>query len=138
MSTPDAAHPSDARLPSPIVLQLPAEPEFIRLVRLMASGVATRLGLPVDGVQDVRIAVDEGCATLVEAARGGPMTIEFAVVDDSLVVSGHAASGEPIDEERLNVSRQILDVITDDYTVSNNDTTIRFRLVRGLEDLRRG
>jgi hypothetical protein len=127
--------PSQVGLPSPVVLQLPAEAGFIRLARLLASGIATRLVLPVEGVQDLRVAVDEGCGTLVEVARDGAMTIEFAIVDDALVVSGEAraASGEALDEGRLRVSRQILDVITDDHEVRHVDGTIQFRIVLGLD-----
>jgi serine/threonine-protein kinase RsbW len=101
----------------------------------LASGIATRLGLPVEGVQDLRVAVDEGCATLVEVAHDGTMTIEFGIVDDALVVSGEAraASGKSLDEGRLRVSRQILEVITDDHEVRHVNGTIRFRLVRGLD-----
>jgi serine/threonine-protein kinase RsbW len=126
---------SEVGLPWPVVLQLPAQAGFIRLARLLASGIATRLGLPVEGVQDLRVAVDEGCATLVEVAHDGTMTIEFGIVDDALVVSGEAraASGKSLDEGRLRVSRQILEVITDDHEVRHVNGTIRFRLVRGLD-----
>jgi hypothetical protein len=60
------------------------------------------------------------------------MTIEFTVVAGSLVVSGHADSGGPVDEGRLRVSRQILDVITDEYSVHTDDGVVRFRIVCGL------
>jgi serine/threonine-protein kinase RsbW len=125
-------HVDDNPLRSPIVLVLPAETELIRLARLMASGVATTVGLPLDEVEDLRVAVDEVCATLIEASTEGPINLSFTVTDNRLVVSGHATSGAPLDTARVAISRQILDAITDEQQISNDDQTIRFRISRRL------
>lgn len=116
----------------PVVLTLPAHAGLIRLARLLASGIATTLDVPVDAVEDLRIAVDEGCAALVEAADGGPITVSFAVDGDRLVVSGRAASASPADPDRLSVSRRILDEVTDDHTITTDGGQIHFRIWRTL------
>src|SRR5262245_38272780 len=40
-------------------LSVPAAPEFLRAVRMVAADAAARAGLDVDEVEDFRIAVDE-------------------------------------------------------------------------------
>jgi len=40
-------------------LELPIESQYIRVARLVASGLGATAGLDVDGVDDLRIAVDE-------------------------------------------------------------------------------
>jgi serine/threonine-protein kinase RsbW len=123
---------SQSLLPSPVVLVLPADARLIRLARLLASGVATRLGLSHDEIEDLRIGVDEVCATLVEAATGPAITLSYAVTDGSLVVSGHTSSGAPIDEARLSISHRILQGIAHEHDVSYDGDTVSFRVVHRL------
>ncbi|MBA2438406.1 MAG: anti-sigma B factor RsbW, partial [Acidimicrobiia bacterium] len=46
-------------------LVMPATPELLRVARLTAAGLASRLGFSFDEVEDVKIAVDELCFALV-------------------------------------------------------------------------
>jgi Histidine kinase-like ATPase domain len=111
-----------------IELSLPPDSRYMRLARLMASGVATSCGLPLEEVEDFRIAVDELCATLIEMGDGEAVRLAFQLKDDSLVVVGTtAASGqEVIDDDRLNLSRQILDVVTDGHGLERSGDTLAF------------
>jgi serine/threonine-protein kinase RsbW len=111
-----------------IELSLPPDSRYMRLARLMASGVATSCGLPLEEVEDFRIAVDELCATLIEMGDGEAVRLAFQLKDDSLVVVGTTvASGqEVIDDDRLNLSRQILDVVTDGHGLERSGGTLAF------------
>jgi serine/threonine-protein kinase RsbW len=106
-----------------IELSLPADSRYMRLARLVASGVATSSGLPLEEVEDFRIAVDELCATLIEMGDGQPVILEFDVASDSLVVSARTAVAVPadVDADRLSLSRQILDVVTDGHGINELD-----------------
>ena len=56
-----------------VELSLPPDSRYMRLARLMASGVASTCGLPLEEVEDFRIAVDELCSTLIEMGDGQPI-----------------------------------------------------------------
>ena len=120
-----------------IELSLPADSRYMRLARLMASGVATTAGLPLEEVEDFRIAVDELCATLIEMGNGEPLRLVFDVADDSVIIRATTRMGVDavIDDERLMLSRQILDVVTDGHELAQDDDRLaRFtarKLVRG-------
>jgi serine/threonine-protein kinase RsbW len=119
-----------------IELSLPADSRYMRLARLMASGVATTGGLPLEEIEDFRIAVDELCATLIEMGDGEPIWLTFELSADAVVVQATTAAGrdQPIDRDRLTLSRQILDVVTDGHDLSQRDGRILFtarKLVRG-------
>ena len=55
----------------------------MRLARLMASGVASTCGLPLEEVEDFRIAVDELCSTLIEMGDGQPIRLAFEIAPTS-------------------------------------------------------
>ena len=106
-----------------IEISLPADSRYMRLARLMASGVATTAGLPLEEVEDFRIAVDELCATLIEMGDGAPLRLVFDVASDSVIVRATTRMGDDavIDDERLMLSRQILDVVTDGHDLAQDD-----------------
>jgi anti-sigma regulatory factor (Ser/Thr protein kinase) len=116
------------RLADRIELSLPPDSRYMRLARLMASGVATSCGLPLEEVEDFRIAVDELCATLIEMGDGQAVRLAFRLKDDSLVVVGTtvASGNQVIDDDRLNLSRQILDVVTDGHGLERSGGTLAF------------
>jgi hypothetical protein len=110
-------------------LELPIESQYIRVARLVASGLGASAGLDVDAVDDLRIAVDELCAALFEVG-GEKVELTFAVNDDHVEVTGRtetdaAAAFEPA---RLVLSRQILDVACDHYSLSLDGGLARFTM----------
>lgn len=111
-----------------IELSLPPDTRYMRLARLMASGVATTCGLPLEEVEDFRIAVDELCATLIEMGAGEPLRLAFELTNDALEVLGTtgAAHDESIDADRLSLSHQILDVVTDGHHLETVDGVVAF------------
>ncbi|PZS33659.1 MAG: hypothetical protein DLM61_04825, partial [Pseudonocardiales bacterium] len=54
-------HPS----PAVVELRLPARAALIPTVRTVASDLAGRADLDLDAIDDLRMAVDEACTTLV-------------------------------------------------------------------------
>src|SRR5206468_4815526 len=70
-------------------LEVPAAPEFLRISRIMAAGVASRVGFTLDEVEDLRIAIDEVCYSLVGArGRAGTITLRYLLEGDELAVEG--------------------------------------------------
>ena len=100
----------------------------MRLARLMASGVATACGLPLEEVEDFRVVVDEVCATLIEAGDGAPIRLVFRVENGLLVVAGTTRALDHLgpDEDRLALSHQILDVVTDSHDFRRDGDDVSF------------
>lgn len=113
----------------PIELALPGDSRYMRLARLMASGVASTYGLSLDAIDGFRAAVDEMCATLIEVSAGKLIRLAFRVEGDVLVVTGNAeATGGGPDEERLALSHQILDVLTEMHEFTRSDGQATFTI----------
>lgn len=119
---------------SSIEIVLPGHSQFMHLARLMASGVAGTFGLPMTVVQDVRIAVDEVCATLIEVGDGYPIKLVFTIEEERFLVTGTStanSSGQP-DSDRLELSLQMLDVLTDEHRFTHDDGQATFTISIGL------
>src|SRR3546814_21114290 len=67
---------------------VPADARLLRVLRLVASGVASLGSLSLDAVEEVRVAVDELGATLIGASNGAPLTVRFQLDADQLCVEG--------------------------------------------------
>jgi len=118
-----------------IVLVLPADTQHLRLARLMAAGVAAPAGLGIDDVDDLRIAVDELCTTLLEAGGDGPLTLSFAYGNGHVTVSGRVAAQHPVDagDRRQLLSKEILAVVADEHELLTDGDDLTFRLVKRVK-----
>ena len=110
-------------------LELPIESKYIRVARLVASGLGATAGLDVDAVDDLRIAVDELCAALFEVG-GEKVQLTFAVDADLVEVTGSTETGSvaAFEPDRLVLSRQILEVACDTYSLTLDGGYARFTM----------
>lgn len=120
-------------------LVVPASPEYLRLVRLTAAGLASRLRFTFDEVEDLRIAVDELCFHLLgEPDAGRPsaddrtMDLVYSADADSITITGRTSLGGPVPEPS-DLSEQILDALVDEHEVSGSNGTVTFRLRKQRE-----
>ena len=121
-------------------LVVPAAPEYLRLVRLTAAGLASRLGFTFDEVEDLRIAVDELCFHLLGGAGGGngdgdgdrTMALTYSAGEDFITITGSTGLTGPVPASS-DLSEQILDALVDEHEVSGGDGVITFRLKKQRE-----
>lgn len=73
-----------------IEMKVPAQPEYVGIIRLTLSGVASRMGYTDDEIEDLKIAVSEACTNAVQHAykedKTGEVSIRFGVFEDRLEV----------------------------------------------------
>jgi serine/threonine-protein kinase RsbW len=77
-----------------ITVSVPPESGSVQVLRAVTASVAARMNMPFDGIEDLRLAVDEACAWLLGLAREATsMTLRLRPMDDRLeaVVSIDAA-----------------------------------------------
>ena len=115
-----------------IQLTVPAALEYVRIVRLTASGVASRLGFDVEEIEDLRVAVDELASLVVESTDGGDLSVQFAVQDNALRIEGEAALAVGrADYARVDdLTAQILAAVVDEWDLSTSEGSVRFSCVR--------
>ena len=113
-------------------LTLPADSQYIRVARLLASGVALPAGFGVDEAEDLRIAVDELCSTLMEATPdGSDISLVVTVGDGEVEVSGSTIRLTPLDfdPQRLELSNAILSAVSEEHALTQDGDVLTFRLL---------
>ena len=114
-------------------MAVPAQPEYLRMTRLLAAGVASRVGFTLDEVDDLRIAIDELCFSLVGASgRDGTVTVRYRLLADGLVVEGEGHFPDGMNNEPLlsPMSMQILRAVADECELEPGLEGPTFRLVK--------
>lgn len=115
-------------------LTLPALSRYGRVARLAAAGVAAEAGLSVDDVEDLRTAVNELFALLVEDAPSEHDVVELELVEierGKIEVTGRRQvshidpSTEP---EPDDLTREILAVVVDEFDLDTSGAVRRFQL----------
>ena len=120
---------------SVIRLSIPAELRFLRIARLTAAGIAGDLGFGLQDVEDLRVAVDEMCAALIEdAAPGLEFEVAYRIGDGRLVIEGRCDQAGP--PPALHpVARELLSMTADDFSLDGDQDGRRFRLTKQRSDL---
>ncbi|MDQ3957255.1 MAG: hypothetical protein M3273_02915 [Actinomycetota bacterium] len=117
-------------------IRIPASPSYIHVLRLVAAGLASRLGFTIDEIEDLKIAVDELSAYLTGAqGRDGTLSIAFAVSGTAITITGtgDVAPGERIRTDLTEFSRMILDTVVDSASLDQPDGVPTFTLTKSKQ-----
>ncbi len=122
----------ESTLDGPIELALPADTRLLRLVRLVASGLASTAGFDVDELDDLRIAVDEAVAALLEGGNGSRLVLRFDVGETEVDMTGSTPAGTsgPLDPDRVELSTQILAAVCDEHELDVSNGNVRVRIAK--------
>ena len=106
----------------PIELCLPADPELMLVIRLTAAGVIARAGATVDRMDDLKLAVEEACACLMEQVNPPRrLCLRFAAGENRLRLRAEALDAArqcgDVDDDALEVMRCILLSLADSASI---------------------
>ncbi len=121
----------------PVVVSFPPDVRYVRVVRLTTSGLASMCGFDLDAIEDLKVAVDEVCSTLIELAGDRDVTVSLQMTTPpGLLVQGRVRVGEgQLDEVRADLSHRILDVMADEHSFQIDDGVAAFTFSRTVDPL---
>lgn len=101
-----------------VVVSIPAQAEFVRLLRNVTSSAAARTRFGYEEIDDLRLAVDEACSYLLEA-RPRPEAILLTLRIDGTTIDvsvwgDTSPSVWPIGGARQTLAWQVLSTLADD------------------------
>jgi len=119
-------HSSDE--PVEFLMRVPSATEFVGVVRLAVSGVASRMNFSVEEIEDIKIAVSEACTNAVQYAydRSQPHTYEvnMRVYPDQLEIIVED-KGQGFDTKILETLTPRLDSISENQGLGLGLTFIK-------------
>jgi serine/threonine-protein kinase RsbW len=106
---------------------MPADPQYVRVARLVAGDMAERAGFSVDELDDVRLAVDELCAILINV-DGSPLELRMQALGGELVIKGKTP-GARAPAVPSELSEMLLRALVDSCTfdTSEHETSVMMR-----------
>ncbi len=111
-----------------VQVRFPARLEHVRLIRLVASSLATQASFSVDETEDVRIAVDELCSTLIDRSiADGEMVVTFEIEGTTIRMCATARSSDEhvmLDE----LAEHVLRATVDAHSIGLEDGIVVVRL----------
>jgi serine/threonine-protein kinase RsbW len=115
-----------------VQLVLPADPEFIRLARVTAMGLASRLTFTIDEIDDLRIAIDELIFGLIGTrGRSGRIVLRYSLVAEGLSVTGTGDFDDETPAPGLNeLSELILDAVADEHALEPAGPRPSFKMLK--------
>jgi serine/threonine-protein kinase RsbW len=117
----------------PVHVRVPARPDFVRVLRAVASSVAARGDMSFDAVEEVRIAVDEAATLMLGLRRDGAGTLAMSLepigpgLRARIVLTPGAIPPDP-DDLRTSWPWRVLAGLCDDVAFEPiaDDPSIRF------------
>ena len=104
----------DGRRAERLELRVPTTPTQLPAVRAMAGDLAIRMDYDLDAVEDLRLAVDEACATLAQIATGdAPLTVIFETTRAGLHIEAWVPTTDGTDVPRDGFGWAILATLVD-------------------------
>ena len=117
-----------------VSVSVPARPELVRVLRSVVGGVAARLDLSYDEIDDLRIAVDEACATLLEVGSSeGRLSLELRPAQNGLTMTATAESdglGWPSDAQG-SLAWRVLTALMDEAEFETTEGHLVIRMRKG-------
>jgi len=117
-----------------VELVVPARGEYARAVRMTAAELATRAGMDLDGVDDVRLAVEEAFVFAAARVSSDSLKFAFVVAPGSIELSVGplvcSAGDDDGPDAAEKYARFILESICDEFEITGSDGVCTARLVK--------
>lgn len=110
-----------------ITVTVPASTDFVHILRTVVAGVAARMNLTVDAIDDLRLLVDEAASVLLSRRSGAEhLRVRIEPGADLLrVVTSSAPAGGSSLPPRLQdtLAWQVLSALSDEVNLTSEDGT---------------
>jgi serine/threonine-protein kinase RsbW len=120
---------------SDVVVTVPSQAAFVHVLRSVAASVATRIDLPVDDIDDLRMAIDEASSQLLTLGPStATLTLRLRTIDSGVEavvsVDGPAPAGWPPPAFHDSLAWKVLSGLSDELSFELPDGAPAIRVVK--------
>jgi len=110
-------------------VRLPAETAYVAVLRMTTAGLAARLDFTLDDIEDLRMAVGEASAMLLERARpGGQLIARYFLSDGRIDVQISADAVQPQVPDTASFAWQVLTTTASEVSAEAGDDVLSISL----------
>ena len=114
-----------------VELSVPADARHLRMARLAASGYGADLGFSLDEIEELRLAVGEACALLVDHAPGeSRLVLRYGAEAAVLIIEGRCPQGTDAPMVVDPVANAVMMNTVDNFEVGDDERHNTFRLTK--------
>ena len=129
-----------------IKMEIPANPDYVSILRLTTSGIANKLGFSMDDIEDMKVAVSEACSNAVKHSEDNKVSINFNLLNNGIQIeiidNGKGYDVDSIETPDLSNPKEgglglfIIRTLMDEVNISsrgNQGTTIKMTKYLGVD-----
>lgn len=110
-------------------VRLPADGAYVAVLRMATAGLAARLDFALDDIEDLRMAVGEASAILLERARpGGRLIARFRLIPGRIEVEVSVDAVTPTQPDTKSFAWQVLTSTAADVRAEAGDDVLSIAL----------
>jgi serine/threonine-protein kinase RsbW len=116
-----------------VLIKIPASPEYLHVVRLVAAGLASRISFTLEDIEDLKIAVDELSAYVTGArGRSGTLDVSFTLDENRIEIrgAGRYTKDHEFRTDLTEFSRMILETVADSAHLEVTDGAPNFTVIK--------
>lgn len=123
-----------------IRLTIPAKAEYVSVVRLTSSALASRIGFDIEEIEDIKVAIAEACTMIIKNGEKQNIDIKFEIMEDRLIISiqakqfvcrGRDDEVSDISDNR-SLSILIIESLMDEVRCDNCDGVVCLNMMKKL------
>ena len=69
-----------------ISMNMSSNPNFVSVVRLTTSGIASKMGFTLDDIEDLKVSISEACTNAIKHSKEMNFEVNFYMYNDRLTV----------------------------------------------------
>ncbi len=129
-----------------IKMEIPANPDYVSILRLTTSGIANKLGFSMDDIEDMKVAVSEACSNAVKHSEDNKVSINFNLLNNGIQIeiidNGKGYDVDAIETPDLSNPKEgglglfIIQTLMDEVNIEskgNQGTTIKMTKYLGVD-----
>lgn len=126
-----------------VKMEVTAIPENISVLRLTASGMASKAGLDIEEIEDIKVCISEACTNAIRYSEKPVFYVEISIQNKSFNIKvsdkgrgmdiGDIPNPNPMDPKEGGLGIFIIKSLMDEVEISTNDqgTTIDMKKYLG-------
>ncbi|MCF6461559.1 ATP-binding protein [Clostridium sp. Cult3] len=115
-----------------ITITIPSKPDYISVIRLTSSAIASNIGLNIEEIEDIKVSIAEACINAID--KSDEITIQFNIETDKLIMKVNNVSSSKDDNIDLDRERELGILIIKSLMDEVNFSEEGVEMIKYIED----